>query len=214
MLVMVFAALVHDVVSALSVMSQVFQRKDGTAADIHRTLTNVLTVLNKYKTKDGPYLGSDSQPCTLIKWQIEFLKRLEDNLKKRFSYSDNGVIKATAIVDLTIWPVKEKMDVFGDEEVAFVVNHFQQSLLRAGVVVESVKLEWALLKNDLYNDSEEVTSLTWPEVNLKWGSKYKNILAVVDLLCLPSSSTECERDFSLMKNIKIDLRNSLQESSL
>ena len=32
---MQFAALLHDVVSALSVMSQVFQRKDGTAADIH-----------------------------------------------------------------------------------------------------------------------------------------------------------------------------------
>ena len=33
--IMQFAALLHDVVSALSVMSQVFQRKDGTAADIH-----------------------------------------------------------------------------------------------------------------------------------------------------------------------------------
>ena len=32
---MQFAALLHDVVSALSVMSQVFQRKDGTATDIH-----------------------------------------------------------------------------------------------------------------------------------------------------------------------------------
>jgi len=40
-------------------------------------------------------------------------------------------------------------------------------------------------------------------------------LAVVDLLlCLPSSSAECERGFSLMKNIKTDIRNSLKESSL
>lgn len=33
--IMQFAVLLHDVVSALSVMSLVFQRKDGTAADIH-----------------------------------------------------------------------------------------------------------------------------------------------------------------------------------
>lgn len=50
--VMQFAALIH-VVSALTVMSQVFQRKNGTAAAIHRTLTNVLSVLDKYKPKMG-----------------------------------------------------------------------------------------------------------------------------------------------------------------
>lgn len=50
--VMQFAALIH-VVSALTVMSQVFQRKNGTAADIHRTLTNVLSVLDKSKPKMG-----------------------------------------------------------------------------------------------------------------------------------------------------------------
>ena len=32
---MQFSALLHDVVSALRVISQIFQRKDGTAPDIH-----------------------------------------------------------------------------------------------------------------------------------------------------------------------------------
>lgn len=58
-------------------------------------------------------------------------------------------------------------------------------------------------------------NLTWPEINRRWKSHYGNILAVVDLLlCLPSSSAECERGFSLIKNIKTDIRNSLKESSL
>lgn len=33
--IMQFSALLHDVVSALRVISQMFQRKDGTAPDIH-----------------------------------------------------------------------------------------------------------------------------------------------------------------------------------
>ena len=33
--IMQFSALLHDVVSALRVISQIFQRKDGTAPDIH-----------------------------------------------------------------------------------------------------------------------------------------------------------------------------------
>ena len=223
--IMQFAALLHDVVSALSVMSQVFQRKEGTAADIHRTLTNVLSVLNKYKTKDGPYLtklksGSLCQEVTgsIVQFpssRSNLLTSLEGNLKKRFSDTDTGVIKATSIVDLASWPSKEKRDVFGDEEVAYVVKHYEESLLRAGVAVESVELEWTLLKNDVYSEPEEGKNLTWPEINRRWKSRYGNVLAVVDLLlCLPSSSAECERGFSLMKNIKTDIRNSLKESSL
>ena len=65
------------------------------------------------------------------------------------------------------------------------------------------------------NDPEEIKNLSWREINRKWRSHYKNVLAVIDLLlCLPSSSTECERGFSLMKNIKTNIRNSLKESSL
>ena len=41
------------------------------------------------------------------------------------------------------------------------------------------------------------------------------ILSVIDLvLTRPSSSTECERGFSLMKKLKTDIRNKLSEESL
>lgn len=90
---MQFSELLQDVVSALSVISLVFQSKDGTATDIHQTLTDVLSVLDKYKTiKDGPYLakfksGSLCQEATAIPVQFpssksNLLTSLEDNLKK------------------------------------------------------------------------------------------------------------------------------------
>lgn len=106
-------------------------------------------------------------------------------------------------MDLALWPSKDKKDEFGNKEVAYVVKHYEESLLRAGVAVDSVELEWRLLKNDLYSEPGEVKNLTWPEINRRWKSCYGDILAVVDLLlCLPTSSEGCERGFSLMKNIK------------
>ena len=88
-------------------------------------------------------------------------------------------------------------------------------MLKAGVSVNLVELEWTLLKNNLYSEPEEVKNLIWPEINRRWKSHYGNILAVIDLLlCLPSSSAECERGLNLIKNIKTDIRNSLKESSL
>lgn len=87
------------------------------------------------------------------------LTSLEDNLKKRFSNTDTGVIKATTIVDHALWPSKDKKDKFGDKEVTYVVKHYEGSLLRVGVAVNSVELEWTLLKNNLYSEPEEVKNL-------------------------------------------------------
>ena len=84
--------------------------------------------------------------------------------------------------------------VFQRKDATYVVKHYEGSFLRAGVAVNSVEFEWTLLKNNLYSEPEEVKNLTWPEINRRWKSHYGNILAVVDLLlCLPSSSAECER---------------------
>ena len=88
------------------------------------------------------------------------------------------------------------------------MKHYDESLLNAGVDVDSVQLEWTLLKTDLYsdNDPEEIKKLSWREINRKKRSQYENILAVSDLLlCLPFSSTECKRGFSVMKNNKANV---------
>ena len=162
--VMQFTSLLHDVVSALSFMSKVFHRKDGTAGDIHRSLKNLLSVLDNYRTHDGPYLAKTksgdlchSAIGSLVQFpsaRVNLLTRLGDTLKKRFADSNTGVINATSIVDLGMWPVKEKMTAFGDKEVVFIVKHYEKSLVSAGVDVDSVQLEWTQLKNNLYSDND------------------------------------------------------------
>lgn len=57
-----------------------------------------------------------------------------------------------------MWPVKERMKAFGEKEVGFIVKHCEESLVSAGMDVDSVQLEWTLSKKDLYsdNDPEEI----------------------------------------------------------
>lgn len=52
---MQFALLLHNIVSALSIMSKVFQSKDGTGGDFEKSLKNVLLVLIDYKSSLVPY---------------------------------------------------------------------------------------------------------------------------------------------------------------
>ncbi len=48
---MYFSAFMFDVLAVLKVCSTTFQRRDGTAADIHQSMKKTLFMLNKYKTK-------------------------------------------------------------------------------------------------------------------------------------------------------------------
>lgn len=52
---MQFALLLHNIVSALSIMSKVFQSKDETGGDFEKSLKNVLLVLIDYKSSLVPY---------------------------------------------------------------------------------------------------------------------------------------------------------------
>ena len=52
---MQFALLLHNIVSALSIMSKVFQSKDGTGGDFEESLKNVLLVLIDHKSSLVPY---------------------------------------------------------------------------------------------------------------------------------------------------------------
>jgi hypothetical protein len=46
---MVFCAFLHDdVLSVLHVMSKIFQREDGSLADIHQALSNARNILRQY----------------------------------------------------------------------------------------------------------------------------------------------------------------------
>ena len=63
--------------------------------------------------------------------------------------------------------------------------------------------------------SKKLESLSWEQVNRRFGNEYPNILNVFDLiLALPATSTACERGFSHMKLVKSNRRTLIGEATL
>ena len=57
--------------------------------------------------------------------------------------------------------------------------------------------------------------MTWTAINNRFGEVAPNFLKLVDLVfTIPATSVEAERGFSLLKSVKTDKRNSLEEKSL
>ena len=72
-----------------------------------------------------------------------------------------------------------------------------------------------LCKLVIFLDSQQNSTLTWKQVNMRFQHEYSNSLQLFYLvLTLPATSTACERGFSHMKLIKTDIRNSLSENTL
>ena len=125
-----------DVLSLLKKVSNAFQEKDATAADIHTQLSSVCTVLKKYQESDGPHLakvnannlsefggvqlhqqGRQSFQST----RHSVLVNLQMAMEKRFDDSKSGVLNATQIVNLCMWPTEEEPG-FGDSWVKHLLN--------------------------------------------------------------------------------------------
>ncbi|KAK3095607.1 hypothetical protein FSP39_016615, partial [Pinctada imbricata] len=238
---MLFAALLHDALSILSVTSKVFQREDGSVADIHQSIQTACKALSKNKRQDGPLLEKmKSGQCefkpklesvreSFETSKIKFLDSLDGTLASRFSDVDKGIVKSTKIIDFTIWPdkseetevegilgsgIQKQLFIFGDEEIKYALQHYDK-ILENTVAKDAVLPEWTALKLDIYESQSDVSKLTWQTVSRKYNEKYPYILKLIYLmLTLPSSSSKCERGFSLMKKMKTHSRSCLSEQAM
>jgi len=86
------------------------------------------------------------------------------------------------------------------------------------VECSQITAEWTSLKTSFYNKNDwekKLEKVTWMELNREFRDMCPNVLSLVDLvLTLPASTSECERGFSSMKQIKSDWRSSLKSSTL
>ena len=120
-------------------------------------------------------------------------------------------------MDFKNWPDEENHKDFGCEEISVLVRHFDLFLNDNQLNGHQVTLEWELLKVKVYTKdwSSCLKSITWQEINRRYDLDLSNLLPLVDLvLTLPSTSADCERGFSAMKQIKTEHRASLLPSAL
>ncbi|KAL7397466.1 hypothetical protein ABVT39_022499 [Epinephelus coioides] len=96
---------------------------------------------------------------------------------------------------------------FGDEEVNKLISHFRPLLLSAGVDVELIPDQWTILKTELYTAgfSQGNFEKTCPTVNRMLRYQCPDVLDLFDaLLTIPATTADCERGFSVMKQVKSD----------
>ena len=105
-----------DVVSVLSKLSLMLQKKNASVAELHHKLDSALTVLLKYKNKYGPKMrqlpstaamtGISLDPETedFKNFRREVIHKLEESLLHRFSDMAADVLSACKIADFKSWP--------------------------------------------------------------------------------------------------------------
>ncbi|XP_030213625.1 zinc finger protein 862-like [Gadus morhua] len=138
-------------------------------------------------------------------------------ITSRFADVNSGVLKAMRLINFQCWPETDTSADFGDDDVDQVISHFRPLLLTAGVDIDLIPDQWTILKTQLYTAgfSQGTIEKTWPAVNRMLHHECPDVLHLFDaLLTIPTSTADCERGFSVMKQVKSDWRSSLKGETL
>ncbi|CAL9685344.1 unnamed protein product [Knipowitschia caucasica] len=225
-----FCCLLHDTIYQLKNLSKSLQRSVSTLAEAQRCLSSTQAVIEKYKSRPGPKLRSvldtDTYEGVLLKpsdagqhdkAKNELIDSLCQCITARFSDVNSGVLHAMRLASFQCWPEADTSSDFGDEEINKLISHFRPLLLSAGVDVDLIPDQWTILKAELYTAgfSQGTIEKTWPTVNRMLRHRCPDILDLFDaLLTIPASTADCERGFSVMKQVKSDWRSRLKGESL
>jgi hypothetical protein len=125
---------------------------------------------------------------------------------------------ATTILTLSDWPEnRNQLAVFGNEEIALLLEHFHEILERSGCNHDAIMNqngEWKDFKAFVFRHRTTVkfeNFFIFPDLRCRFRNR---IFLLELLLSFPLSSAVCERGFSAMKWIKSDWRSSLKPDML
>ncbi|XP_073714184.1 zinc finger protein 862-like [Misgurnus anguillicaudatus] len=145
----------------------------------------------------------------------KLLDKLSDSMDNRFGDVGSGILNDSKIVSFQQWPDPENSADFGDLEVDRLTSHFKPILISSGVDVDLIADQWTIIKSCLYKEPQALEKITWTEVNRMLRETCPDFLDLVDLmLCMPTSTADCERGFNVMKMVKSDWRSSLKCETL
>ena len=121
-----------------------------------------------------------------------------------------------SIFNFKNWPLGlEELQVYGNEQLSSVVDHFEELLIRNDCDIDSVPFKWVELKiyvSGLVATEPAVSYLDlWQRVIRQNEDRFKNIIVV---LMIAIHTSEVERGFSLMNRVKQHWRARLTTPTL
>jgi hypothetical protein len=144
-----------------------------------------------------------------------FIDQIIASIKQRFDLTEKPVIEATKIMDLNLLPMVDEaaLRAYGDVEVQVFTRHFEELLVSKGCNVYAIPNEWDEVKGFIktkkeVNPTSQAADI-WMEVLREQAFTNFNFIVTI-MMCLPTTTSDCERGFSLMKRFKTALRSRLQ----
>ena len=186
-----YACFLFDVLDQLTTLSCNLQRTTASLAKGYRYMKTTKAVLEKYKTKAGPklkvieeetsYEGVDllGNGESFVNSRIRLLQDLISSLENRMTDTSEGVVHATSVMDLALWPSPEHFGTFGDDHIDSLVEHFDRALQEAGVQTAKIADEWTAFKAGVHSDyslSQVSQPSNWEEYikSVTWAKLHKN----------------------------------------
>ena len=150
---------------------------------------------------------------------MSVIDALTEHLTTRFKkVLDDPVLQAMGAFHHRNWPSsKESLaDAFNDE-ISLLYKTYR-GFFDASETEEMVLQQWREMKEEIRKEhgleSRKFHDL-WPHMLVHFDDKYNLILRLVAVaLLVPTDTSECERVFSLMNDLKTAERNSLKQATL
>ena len=190
--ILAMALFLKDVLTILARVSKKFQEEGSVVADVSLTIKSTVRALELLSTKDGPFLqklgefekceyptagsntrrtyklmGSDGQ---ISSSREKLIKLLCEKLKTHFEDTVEKIVSATSVANFKQWPLNEKaLEDYGDTMIKDLIDHYENVLDNA----DEARAEWPMLKIGIMEIfSKALDSLTWEQVNRRFGREY------------------------------------------
>ena len=236
-----FSHFMEDVHEQLAILSKSFQSNSLIVYDISRNVNKTLKALQKLGEKVGTRevvfwseVKKDEEADVLRTCQLsdgssgrvalkedrkQTLAALNDHLIERFTkVLDDPVLLALTAFDHTKWPRSENLlDGLYDDSIEKLYNAYQR-FYEPTETLEDVLEEWNEMIKEINKSDGLMLSKhhdMWPRMLVHSHNEYPLALRLVAIsMLIPADTSECERIFSLMNDIKTVERSNMMTRNL
>ena len=235
-----FSSFMLDVHEGLSILSRAYQSNSLTVFDIPRHLNKTLRELEKLKSTQGVHEKAFSTACaendkayclrscqlfdveagrkSFSEDRAAIIDALSEQLTHRFlKVLDDPILQAMSVFDHRKWP--SSADILANsftDEIALLFNTYK-AFFPPSTDLDAVQEQWKAIKKEINSEiglSSRKFHDLWPHMLIHYSDedRYADILRIVVIaLLIPTDTSECERIFSLMNDLKTAERSSLGE---